>query len=234
MDHPRSRGVYGRRSPSTRRSPGSSPLARGLPAGPSPPARPAGIIPARAGFTVPHHSPRSPPWDHPRSRGVYAAASPSAVTPMGSSPLARGLRTIRDEDALVRGIIPARAGFTSRPGVTATPSWDHPRSRGVYRRTIRTASYHPGSSPLARGLLTVAGRGVRDRRIIPARAGFTRRSLGPPTWTPDHPRSRGVYVRSSQPTTAAPGSSPLARGLRRGRRDPLGLPRIIPARAGFT
>ena len=31
----------------------------------------------------------------------------------GSSPLARGLRTIRDGGDIARGIIPARAGFTT-------------------------------------------------------------------------------------------------------------------------
>ena len=50
-DHPRSRGVYGQRTPCTRRSGGSSPLARGL----------------RAWSTG-----RPTRWaDHPRSRGVY-------------------------------------------------------------------------------------------------------------------------------------------------------------------
>ena len=52
-DHPRSRGVYSSTPPRAQCGPGSSPLARGL----RPCARrcrgPAGIIPARAGFTPP-------------------------------------------------------------------------------------------------------------------------------------------------------------------------------------
>ena len=71
---------------------GSSPLARGL-LFRAPSARNATrIIPARAGFT-PRPEPRcSPHQDHPRSRGVYMSPRTIAWIPMGSSPLARGLR----------------------------------------------------------------------------------------------------------------------------------------------
>ena len=49
-----------------------------------------------------------------------------------------------------------------------------------------------GSSPLARGLLIAASTRRARRRIIPARAGFTRwGSVGKPSAT-DHPRSRGL------------------------------------------
>ena len=52
--------------------------------------------------------------------------------------------------------------------------------------------------------------------------------------TPDHPRSRGVYVSSRTSTSGGIGSSPLARGLPRSRRASCRARRIIPARAGFT
>ena len=52
-DHPRSRGVYSRSCAPSGREPGSSPLARGLPAGSNPASPTGGIIPARAGFTSP-------------------------------------------------------------------------------------------------------------------------------------------------------------------------------------
>ena len=111
-DHPRSRGVYltGR---STHRSPfGSSPLARGLQDIQGDQIVKDRIIPARAGFTPPRWTASSWPRDHPRSRGVYADWFTAYVVPVGSSPLARGLREeIRHH--LHRGrIIPARAGFT--------------------------------------------------------------------------------------------------------------------------
>ena len=53
-DHPRSRGVYHDELGDPLTAVGSSPLARGLPPGPAGLGREAGIIPARAGFTLPH------------------------------------------------------------------------------------------------------------------------------------------------------------------------------------
>ena len=99
------------------------------------------------------------------------------------------------------------------------------------RVQVRSAS---GSSPLARGLLAGAD-GERSRlRIIPARAGFTRRHRRLHRRRGDHPRSRGVYPPRRRRLCASPGSSPLARGLRHRRPRQQGLRRIIPARAGFT
>ena len=71
-------------------------------------------------------------------------------------------------------------------------------------------------------------------RIIPARAGFTRRPSHGPAGIRDHPRSRGVYARRRSARVRLAGSSPLARGLlvMRSFRDIPGW--IIPARAGFT
>ena len=70
-DHPRSRGVYENVIWENDRTPGSSPLARGLRLQRRRRGRRHRIIPARAGFT-----PETPAWgrprpDHPRSRGVY-------------------------------------------------------------------------------------------------------------------------------------------------------------------
>ena len=70
-DHPRSRGVYGRRCTLPDRRGGSSPLARGLLVSIGERIAARGIIPARAGFTVQDLSGLRRPADHPRSRGVY-------------------------------------------------------------------------------------------------------------------------------------------------------------------
>ena len=70
-DHPRSRGVYGRRLDDIGH------IDR--------------IIPARAGFTGSLRFSGLWPGDHPRSRGVYHAILSHAPSPDGSSPLARGL-----------------------------------------------------------------------------------------------------------------------------------------------
>ena len=72
----------------------------------------AWIIPARAGFTTGPVLGGSRLWDHPRSRGVYAAGQD------GAQPISR--------------IIPARAGFTGRMDKAEAETADHPRSRGVY------------------------------------------------------------------------------------------------------
>ena len=131
-DHPRSRGVYvtGYWWPVVRA--GSSPLARGLPSHSGLQYKLGGIIPARAGFT---------PWtgggacgrpDHPRSRGVYSPFAVGIPSVMGSSPLARGLLTFKGHDDRVKGIIPARAGFTGSGRLFSSAGADHPRSRGVY------------------------------------------------------------------------------------------------------
>ena len=213
-DHPRSRGVYQPAPPPDPSEVGSSPLARGL-----------------------HRRQRGPPEcgkDHPRSRGVYDAGAVADVPSTGSSPLARGLLRLVAKTLHEFRIIPARAGFTCRRDRTGCRRWDHPRSRGVYRKATSCRSRISGSSPLARGLLVRRRAAAPIRRIIPARAGFTGR--GSPSYldSGDHPRSRGVYGGHTYTVQQTEGSSPLARGLPRRPWTSRTGRRIIPARAGFT
>ena len=233
-DHPRSRGVYLALCAGALAAAGSSPLARGLQlAGPSVSGDPR-IIPARAGFTFRKTSRNSFIPDHPRSRGVYVLPIPRPPTEMGSSPLARGLPFRGGARWVGSGIIPARAGFTAADARVGDGHGDHPRSRGVYRSASRAPSIGPGSSPLARGLLSPKRTVPQNRRIIPARAGFTEYAGSATTGDKDHPRSRGVYSGVQETAVKPSGSSPLARGLRVvPRLDSLGCG-IIPARAGFT
>ena len=192
-DHPRSRGVYAATSKSVMIDSGSSPLARGLLRCQRRALLRHGIIPARAGFTGRPASHRLTETDHPRSRGVYSPDASPRRTPRGSSPLARGLHRPAHEAGAVRGIIPARAGFTTSTTATTPATTDHPRSRGVYPGEIGGSAAGGGSSPLARGLRRCSGHRRLNARIIPARAGFTGTSRGCPRAGPDHPRSRGVY-----------------------------------------
>ena len=132
-----------------------------------------GIIPARAGFTGDTFAIHQGRWDHPRSRGVYVLPYTMNSVGLGSSPLARGLRSPLPQNPLYSRIIPARAGFTR-----ARPRWqvedrDHPRSRGVYVPGGVVLANTSGSSPLARGLHCFAFTNTIKARIIPARAGFT-------------------------------------------------------------
>ena len=215
---------------------------------------PPRIIPARAGFTArapaagsapPDHprsrgvypSSRSSPTgspDHPRSRGVYVHSQVKRSPRTGSSPLARGLRRGLTPGGLDGRIIPARAGFTRRPRPPQVGARDHPRSRGVYTSPRRGTGTTAGSSPLARGLPRGYSGFSPHRRIIPARAGFTRCGPRRGPGGPDHPRSRGVYRDFRLEELREVGSSPLARGLR-GFTHIMVINRgIIPARAGFT
>ena len=192
-DHPRSRGVYCSRSRGWGKSPGSSPLARGLQVEVTGVLHARRIIPARAGFTSMRDQRHTNLADHPRSRGVYDCGTSIVPPPSGSSPLARGLLMDTRPAIAALGIIPARAGFTPPPARGGVSSRDHPRSRGVYGARRATRGFGSGSSPLARGLLISGGDGLIHAGIIPARAGFTvegRHDRGAP-W--DHPRSRGVY-----------------------------------------
>ena len=213
---------------------GSSPLARGLRRCTQSLTRTPRIIPARAGFTPDDLPGPAGHRDHPRSRGVYPIRSGAIEEISGSFPLARGLLSVRSSLVFALRIIPARAGFTKADTIVKDGAVDHPRSRGVYRTTCTSVSEPAGSSPLARGLLVAAGAPAAGYRIIPARAGFTRSPPRPRPPPGDHPRSRGVYSAARSFSRSGSGSSPLARGLRVGRRlDPPGT-RIIPARAGFT
>ena len=112
---------------------------------------------------------------------------------LGSSPLARGLLRDLRVGRNLRGIIPARAGFTEGGYDEAAQVQDHPRSRGVYLRIANRLAPYVGSSPLARGLLPILQRTARAAGIIPARAGFTYLPAFPQVTPRDHPRSRGVY-----------------------------------------
>ena len=152
--------------------------------------------------------------DHPRSRGVYYPSCVFATHPCR--------------------IIPARAGFTSSRRSPTPPGWDHPRSRGVYRLVRAPLKASRGSSPLARGLQSPFEIKYDLRRIIPARAGFTRFPRALSASPQDHPRSRGVYHSVMTIACLDSGSSPLARGLPESDGPGGAVPGIIPARAGFT
>ena len=233
-DHPRSRGVYRLEVSQGFCAAGSSPLARGLPGRCGFCGLRIGIIPARAGFTGKVWVLRLTYRDHPRSRGVYPFRPAAVQFKVGSSPLARGLHVASVRLSLDLRIIPARAGFTrTRTGITRGRR-DHPRSRGVYCEGRPGLGHVSGSSPLARGLLRTDGPLLGADGIIPARAGFTMmRAITSSSWR-DHPRSRGVYDQVDLPEKGHPGSSPLARGLRGLNDRSPRVPRIIPARAGFT
>ena len=85
-----------------------------------------------------------------------------------------------------------------------------------------------------RGQREVKRGGVYLGRIIPARAGPTRRRTRFRPRLPDHPRSCGANSRASPQASCPHGSSPLVRGQLEWLADVWKKSRIIPARAGPT
>ena len=154
---------------------GSSPLARGTPERkPQNGARPR-LIPARAGNTalLSHGTRREPA--HPRSRGEHKTWGLVFTYSCGSSPLARGTRSPTSPTRSGTRLIPARAGNTIQTvGVILTGA-AHPRSRGEHYLRLPCRRRRSGSSPLARGTQTVYVSLLVAMRLIPARAGNTRR-----------------------------------------------------------
>ena len=67
---------------------------------------------------------------HPRSRGENDGVGLPLPLEAGSSPLTRGKLPNRVNRSTNRGLIPAHAGKTDWPSVSAVLHGAHPRSRG--------------------------------------------------------------------------------------------------------
>ena len=212
-DHPRSRGEYASWSARCSTRAGSSPLSRGILSRVTSSRIHSGIIPALAGNTNRLFAWLRASGDHPRSRGEYPTGNPGNRSPVGSSPLSRGILVPRWRLALRRGIIPALAGNTACLAAGARASADHPRSRGEYSNWFISRLKLRGSSPLSRGILRVLGVRFVQMGIIPALAGNTRPPRIMPRPMRDHPRSRGEYRVETTTSHADTGSSPLSRGI---------------------
>ena len=233
-DHPRTRGVYSNREPADYGWGGSSPHTRGLLRGRGGGLQYRRIIPAHAGFTRKRKLVDREGADHPRTRGVYEDIWIPVVKAIGSSPHTRGLPRADPSPVARLRIIPAHAGFTSISRLRARRRRDHPRTRGVYTWAAMRSVAAVGSSPHTRGLRPASSVMVMVARIIPAHAGFTP-SLTPSSRpTPDHPRTRGVYLPPIPGRFPRAGSSPHTRGLRVSIEIRIPAHRIIPAHAGFT
>ena len=132
------------------------------------------------------------------------------------------------------GIIPAYAGSTGEADANRVLNEDHPRVCGEHARTTRTLSFLKGSSPRMRGAPQTSQRGRSSRRIIPAYAGSTIRSLLAWGLHEDHPRVCGEHVLGLGVGVMPLGSSPRMRGARGLWAGPRRSGRIIPAYAGST
>ena len=111
-----------------------------------------------------------------------------------------------------KGIIPACAGSTTHPTRPKSADRDHPRMRGEHGRSAGRGYVPSGSSPHARGALTMAITLEQAKGIIPACAGSTQRPRNRLHSKRDHPRMRGEHAVSMNPLKISSGSSPHARG----------------------
>ena len=232
--HPRSRGDHAEKERTARVWRGSSPLARGPRASSAVCMLPAGLIPARAGTTLCPGDTPAMPWAHPRSRGDHYTQRYTQKYSLGSSPLARGPRTVTIEEYNGAGLIPARAGTTSELSFFGPLFRAHPRSRGDHPGLTLANSVDPGSSPLARGPRIPAACTLYAAGLIPARAGTTRSFGFMRSLRRAHPRSRGDHIETGYYFPSSPGSSPLARGPRGALLRLVVHVGLIPARAGTT
>ncbi len=213
---------------------GSSPHARG--------ARPrmrrsrqqVGLIPACAGSTPPwpHCTPQTPA--HPRMRGEHPAGNLTSLAVGGSSPHARGALSEYLLRGPISGLIPACAGSTARCRTSGSFPGAHPRMRGEHGLCPIPQVAGDGSSPHARGALSLGpGRRVHVR-LIPACAGSTWIWTGGISASGAHPRMRGEHGPGVGCGVHGAGSSPHARGAL-GRGPGQGPARgLIPACAGST
>ena len=172
--HPRLRGEHPPNHERDKQLTGSSPLARGtrvvshcwLPV--------RGLIPARVGNTNPARRRGHPKGAHPRSRGEHVMCQHLLGSFRGSSPLARGTQLGIGADTVAKGLIPARAGNTTRHWCRYRGKGAHPRSRGEHPSDDLLNQKRPG--------------------LIPARAGNTQADPPEDSASKAHPRSRGEHA----------------------------------------
>ena len=110
----------------------------------------------------------------------------------------------------------------------------HPRSRGENVISARAITRGGGSSPLTRGKRQHHHQSPRDRGLIPAHAGKTRKLVVIPEAHLAHPRSRGENGGEDRGASGTAGSSPLTRGKPSGSIVARRSQGLIPAHAGKT
>ena len=229
--HPRTCGENAMRRGCARVSTGSSPRVRGKPSTTRSAAWPEGLIPARAGKTARWPVLGEQARAHPRACGENRTDLIEVTHYPGSSPRVRGKPGKAGQSIPLARLIPARAGKTPRGRPAGGRRRAHPRACGENRAGGAPGSAMSGSSPRVRGK-RVSGCGCAFVvRLIPARAGKTRRRRrgGRAGWA--HPRACGENSWADKVPGDLLGSSPRVRGKRAFSSC---QSRLIPARAGKT
>ena len=161
-----------------------------------------------------------------------AACAPCRAA--GSSPRGRGKLYMSSPIRSVVGLIPARAGKTSPKTRPPAKCAAHPRAGGENDRDTDTPVSFTGSSPRGRGKRGDQAVKGLDDRLIPARAGKTKRRRLTRPLTRAHPRAGGENHGHVSRPRGEPGSSPRGRGKLVNWPRVVVDTRLIPARAGKT
>ena len=155
---------------------GSSPQARGTHTKLTAGDKEIRFIPAGAGNTSRLRLRLRQMSVHPRRRGEHHISRSVYPDFRGSSPQARGTRQAPQPAPASGRFIPAGAGNTSQHyGCMAGPQV-HPRRRGEHFTSLFDPQKISGSSPQARGTLSLSNLCNSHRRFIPAGAGNTQMS----------------------------------------------------------
>ena len=193
-----------------------------------------GLIPACAGKTAMRHVPSGVVAAHPRVCGENEHQEAVKAQYSGSSPRVRGKPAAASTFPALSGLIPACAGKTRGCSRAGTPRPAHPRACGENDVHAEASVRFEGSSPRVRGKRAPPSSAGHRGRLIPARAGKTRKPPASPPPETAHPRACGENDVPAAPVLPQLGSSPRVRGKRGhppGHRVGAGL---IPARAGKT
>ena len=194
--------------------PGSSPRVRGKRPVVPPRTFRRGLIPARAGKTLPQRPSWPWAWAHPRACGENCVCPARPASGRGSSPRVRGKHQRSDAGSRIPGLIPARAGKTTMPGRPRSASTAHPRACGENMTTTLLLQLLLGSSPRVRGKPTRPRIWCSEERLIPARAGKTKPAPVNSSSTGAHPRACGENLDADKEAVRQFGSSPRVRGKR--------------------
>ena len=211
---------------------GSSPRVRGAGLLRAEHASREGIIPARAGSSPVAVVGADVALDHPRACGEQPVQVMACGEILGSSPRVRGAVGEDHLAAALHGIIPARAGSSSRRTHGSATTEDHPRACGEQAHEVCGLAFAPGSSPRVRGAVDKQIERETICGIIPARAGSSSGCCRRRRRSPDHPRACGEQSILKRYKNRCIGSSPRVRGADTDTMQALYILRIIPARAG--
>ena len=171
---------------------------------------------------------------HPHACGENMLSLMMLALGGGSSPRVRGKRASHPRVGSGAGLIPARAGKTSRRRQPPAPYEAHPRSCGESSVAGLARPRCGGSSPRVRGKRPAQGRGRRGRRPHPRACGENQHvevELTPEAGS--SPRVRG-NLPGRQRRPEGEGLSPRVRGKPGLRDAELAAEGLIPACAGKT